>query len=209
MLALRSSGRLLGRGLDSIDIRLDSAAGSMESTLTPTVLEAVGRFLSAKSDAARTIDGQLLMGDFKPSSLRCRIHPPLARPITCSFSPELQPKVLNALTRFVRVVGQAHETGGVLTSFTIGDLRVLGSAEPYLSAIEAGEQLASDWQTTIEIEPPRASLPALTDLKALADSQNIKPVLSHTALRGGYWPDEDDADSFNTTVRQWRHEEQP
>jgi hypothetical protein len=38
-----------------------------------------------RTTAQRTIEGRLLMGDFREPDFRCRIHPQVGAPITCTF----------------------------------------------------------------------------------------------------------------------------
>lgn len=49
------------------------------------------------------------------------------------------------------------------------------------------------------------SAPA-TDLQALAAQQNVKPVAHFEDLLGDFWPEDESADDFVATVRQWRRE---
>jgi hypothetical protein len=209
LVAVRGAGRLLGRGIDLVEFNLRADAAVHESKLTAPTLQVITRRLKQKTESLRTIDGQLLMGDFKPTGLRCRIHPPLMRPITCTFKPEQRDKVLGALTKYVRVVAEASETEGVITSLTIHDLKILGSAEPYLPAIEAVEQLSAGWEeepaslTTVAFTPGIAER---TDLRALAAQRRIGPVRSFAQLRGDYWPESEDVDEFVDAVRRWRGE---
>jgi hypothetical protein len=209
LVAVKGAGRLLGRGVNQIEFDLRADAITYRSTYRPAALQVITRRLQRRQESLRTIDGQLLMGDFKPTGLRCRIHPPLVRPIVCSFAPEQRDKVLVALTKYVRVVGEASETEGVITSLAIRDVTVLGSAEPYLPAIEAAEQITAGWE---EERAPSAEaelvpvIAARTDLKVLAAQQKVGPVRTFDQLRGGYWPEDEDVDDFVDTVRRWRRD---
>lgn len=220
LLAVKAAGRRLGQGIDAIEIGYRAEETSFEASYSLLTQQIITHRLKQKTIELRTIDGQLLMGDFQPTSLRCRIHPPLVRPIVGTFTRELQPRVLDALTRYVRVTGETLESEGVITSMHIHDVRVLGSAEPYLPAIKAGEQLSAGWEDVVGVAEHQPAIPRLqgafprlqtgiderTDIYRLIEMQGIGPVQSAHALRGGYWPDEDEAENFDETVRGWRHE---
>ena len=60
-----------------------------------------------RTTAQRTIEGRLLMGDFREPDFRCRIHPQVGAPITCTFDETQRESVLAALTRYVRIVGES------------------------------------------------------------------------------------------------------
>jgi hypothetical protein len=44
------------------------------------------------------------------------------------------------------------------------------------------------------------------DLTDLAAQQGVQPVMNFDDLLGDFWPEDETADDFIATVRQWRHE---
>jgi hypothetical protein len=44
------------------------------------------------------------------------------------------------------------------------------------------------------------------DAETLAREQGVKPIKSIDDLRGDFWPDDESADEFVETIRQWRRE---
>jgi hypothetical protein len=44
------------------------------------------------------------------------------------------------------------------------------------------------------------------DLATIMARQGVKPVVSFDVLLGDFWPDDETADEFIATVRQWRSE---
>jgi hypothetical protein len=207
LIALRAAGKRLGQGVDHIVIEYHGASETLTADYTASTHQVISHRLKQQTETLRTFDGQLLIGDFKPTSLRCRIHPPLIRPIVCSFPAALQPQILAAMTRYVRVTGETHESEGVVTSLVIHDVRILGSAEPYLPAIEAGSQLSAGWELAGgEVQERPVGIAAGTDLATLIKIQGVGPVGDFASLRGDYWPDDESADVFAATIRQWRHD---
>ena len=65
------------------------------------------------------------MGDFKETGLRCRVHPPIGKPVPCLFDEAQKEAVLAAMTRYVRLVGEATEAEGEILSLKIADIEVL------------------------------------------------------------------------------------
>jgi hypothetical protein len=44
-------------------------------------------------------------------------------------------------------------------------------------------------------------------LEELAERQGVKPVIDPSALAGDFWPEDETAEEFIATLRQWRNEE--
>lgn len=44
-------------------------------------------------------------------------------------------------------------------------------------------------------------------LEELAEQQGVKPVTDPSALAGDFWPEDETAEEFIATLRQWRKEE--
>ena len=54
--------------------------------------------------------------------------------------------------------------------------------------------------------PSRAGLSEQARLQRLAAEQGVQPVTDPTVLLGGFWPEEESAEEFLTTLRAWREE---
>jgi hypothetical protein len=55
-----------------------------------------------------SVEGRLLMADFDNARRRCRVHPSYGPPVACIFRDEQREAILELLTTYVRVVGQAE-----------------------------------------------------------------------------------------------------
>lgn len=137
--ALVSGGRLFDRGINKISFSLHTRTQRIASTYTPEVRQTLQSYPRPQriTDNLATIEGKLLMGDFKETSLKCRIDPPIGgRSITCTFDESQKNEVLRALTRYVRVVGEASEQEGQLQTLRIRNIEILddptSKGGPYL-----------------------------------------------------------------------------
>lgn len=189
LIALRESGKLLDHGIERISFSLQTRGRACNSTYTPEVHAALVARIQEPVQNRRTIEGRLLMGDFKETALRCRVHPPIGKPISCSFDEPLKEAVLSLLTHYVRLVGDASESDGEIVSLTIEDIEALDNAPE--------EESASMTPTFFD---------ARTELDALAAAQGVTATPSFEKLLGNFWPEDETADDFIASTQRWRHE---
>ena len=128
------------------------------------------------------------MGDFQETGYRCRIHPADGPPIMCTFHEAHKEAVLRALTRWVRVVGEASAPDGTLAGLDIADVEVLAEGTE-----EAPGAPASDFEHAPSIEEA-------------AREQGVPAAVAPESLRGDFWPDDESADEFIGAVREWRRD---
>lgn len=76
LLALRESGKLLDHGIERITFDLQTPKGHWGPAYTPETHARVVARIQAPVENRRTVEGRLLMGDFRETSFRCRLHPP-------------------------------------------------------------------------------------------------------------------------------------
>jgi hypothetical protein len=95
------------------------------------------------------------------------------------------------LTHYVRLVGEATEAEGEILSLKIIEIEVLDQdVEAERSEVERG---------TISFE-------SRIDIEVLASQQSVTAVSEFDKLLGDFWPEEESADQFIGTVREWRRE---
>lgn len=131
LLALREAGRLFSHGISAINLDLQASKGAWHANYTPEIYQQITVRLHKPGANLRTLDGRLLMGDFKESGLRCRLHPALGQPISCSFDETQKEAVLSALTRYVRLTGHAKEDEGKILAFKIEDIEIIDQEEEF------------------------------------------------------------------------------
>jgi hypothetical protein len=190
LLALREGGKLLDHGIETITFELRTRKGRWVSRYTREVHTRIVSRIQGPIENRRTIEGRLLMGDFKEMAFRCRVHPPIGKPIACLFDEVQKDAVLAAMTRYVRLVGEATEAEGEILSLKIGDIEVL---DRDVEAEERGEKGAVFFESK-------------TDLESLAAQQGVSAVSDFDSLLGDFWPEEESADQFIASVREWRRE---
>ncbi len=182
--AWRDAGRLFNQGVDRIELTLAGEVQPVSASLTESGVTRLGRRLREPVLAVRTVEGRLLMGDFKESVTRCRVHPAAGDPVECVFDDTQKQQIRENLMHFVRITGKANVDADT------GKIRNL--------AIERIEGLRED-----EDGPPAEAFWRSRSLAELAQSQDVHPMadiqkLFHT------WPGEED-DGFEQAVDDLRH----
>ena len=136
----------------------------------------------------RTIEGRLLMADFKEHGTRCRVHPAVGDPVLCLFDEEQKEEVLDSILHFIRVVGEAKEDpeSGRISSIKIADIQILEDREDdQVELLPVGTPLPTDFWRSLTIEE-------------LARSQSVEPIRDPSVLFGT-WPGKV-ADDFEETI---------
>jgi hypothetical protein len=150
----------------------------MSAVITKAVKTSVAKKLSAPRKATVEVDGVLDMADFKPDEFKCRIDPPIAPPVLCTFDPQQANKIQSLLRQYVHVKGEA-------------------TIRPYTDRIETLH--------IAEITPlsPMAladqSFFANPSLNELMDSGNVQPM-DDPSILAGVIPVEDDIDEMLKTI---------
>lgn len=182
---------VFGRGVEQVELTLNLPDGPLAAILTRVSMARLKERLSGPQMNRRVLEGRLQMADFKETGPRCRIHPSLGDPVTCTFDEDQTTDVLQHLTKWVRVVGDATEDAA---SGRIKSLAVLEIAEVAPKGSRVGQPSMPD-QTHGFWEKP--SLPAL------AEAQGVRPVQAIRSLYGT-WPGEVD-DGFEELIDDLRH----
>lgn len=116
--AWREAGSLFDHGVTAIELVLRTRERGRRTIVYDT--QAHRRVIQRLREPVRNLrsmEGRLLMADFKQPGSRCRLHPPVGAPVECVFGEELADVVYDSLRSFVRVTGQAEEdaeTGRIL-----------------------------------------------------------------------------------------------
>lgn len=129
--AWRDAGVLLNQGVEAIDFTLNDNSGTVQSALTPEVLERIRERLTRPNVNIRKIEGRLLMVDFTGKEARCRVHPADGEPIECLVDEERKGAVLANMLEDVLITGVVHQdpATGRITSITIQDVERLQISE--------------------------------------------------------------------------------
>jgi hypothetical protein len=185
-------GKLFSRGIESIELTLNLQSSMPSTVFTKTGLERIQRRIKEPQTKIRTIEGRLIMADFKEHGARCRVHPSVGEPILCLFDEEQRDEILNNMLHYVRIVGETQEDHftGKIANIKIQDLQRLADAEDHLRDPMSLEHPSSYdfWES-----------PSLAEL---ALSQNVQPLMNVAALFGS-WPG-DDHDGFEAAIDELR-----
>ncbi len=193
LLAIRDAGRLFDRGVDRIEFTLNHHhARPLHVLYNREGYTRIQKRIVGPQLNRRTIEGRLLMADFKERGSRFRVHPSSGEPVICQFNESLRDEVYRSILHFVRVTGEAKEdpTSNRIVSITISDIE----------RIEAKEDQAT------EILPSGAPLPGdfwqAMSFDELAAAQGVGPLTNIDALIGT-WPGEVN-DGFEESVHKLR-----
>lgn len=191
LLALRESGKLLDRGVDGISFELHTRRGRVTAAYSRDVHNRVVSRIQQPIENRRSVEGRLLMGDFKETGFRCRLHPPVGKPISCEFGEAQKDAVLGALTKYVRLFGEGREVSGEITSLSIEDVELLDVVPP---GVPGADVAAGFFDVTHDVE-------------SLAEEQGVAPARGIDELVGDFWPEDESADDFLAAVESWRRED--
>lgn len=193
LMAWRDAGTLFSKGITSIDFTLNHRETPLTTNLTPEGFARIQERIKGPQTNIRTIEGRLLMADFKEHGTRCRVHPSAGEPVLCLFDEEQRDEVLDDILRYVRIVGEAKEDPltGKIASIKIHDIERLEDRES-----EAADLLPQG-------TPISRSFWESPTLAELAQAQNVRPMADVRALFGT-WPGEI-GDGFEQEVDDLRH----
>lgn len=188
--AWRDAGKLFNQGIDKIEFNLAGESAPVLASLTRTGVARLGRRLQGPEVTAGTLEGRLLMGDFKESDPRCRVHPTLGEPVECRFDESLREDILHSMCYLVRATGES------VVDVETGKIRRFD--------IESVERLNEPWGATTG-EPLAQAFWRSRHLEELAEAQFVRPMENVEALYRT-WPGEDD-DGFEEAVDELRRVE--
>jgi hypothetical protein len=193
LMAWRDAGLLFRQGIDRIQFSLNHRETPLVADFTPAGFARIQTRIRGPQINIRTIEGRLLMADFKEHGTRCRVHPSVGDPVLCIFDDDKKEEVLDDILQYVRVIGEAKEdlTTGRITSIRIHDIERLEDRETV------------DTELLPQGTPISPSFWESPTLDQLAEMQGVGPVTNVESLLGG-WPGDAD-DGFEDEVLRIRH----
>lgn len=193
LMAWRDAVTPFHQDFTKIEFTLRQQAAPITTAFTPEGFRRIRERIKGPQTNIRTIEGRLLMADFKEYGTRCRVHPSAGDPVLCLFDREQQDEVMDDILHYVRIVGEAKEdpVSGRIASIKICDIeRLEGRDDEGLDLLPQGTPISQDfWES-----------PSLDEL---AKSQNVQPMANVRALFGT-WPG-DENDGFEAVIDEFRH----
>lgn len=192
--AWRDLGTLFDKGVNEICFFLNNRNQPIESRYDLKGFQRIQERIIGPQINIKTIEGRLLMADFKEHGTRCRVHPSIGDPVLCLFDEERKEEVLNNILHYVKVIGEAKEDPftGKISSILLHDIQRLEDRE----------------QEETDLLPKGTSLPISfwqsPSIEELAQLQGVKPIDDITTLFGT-WPGEPD-DGFEEDIHNLRHQ---
>ena len=193
LMAWRDAGALFSQGIEKIGFKLNHRDQPFSAIYTPVGFTRIQERIKGPMTNIRTIEGRLLMADFKEHGTRCRVHPSAGEPVLCLFNEDQKDEVLENILQYVRIIGEAKEDSisGKIASIKIHDIEQLeGHEDEAADLLPQGTPISRGfWES-----------PTLDEL---AEAQNVKP-LSDVKVLFGTWPGETD-DGFEESIHELRH----
>jgi hypothetical protein len=193
LMAWRDAGVLFSQGIESISLTLNHRAAPLTARYTAEGCVRIQKRIQGPQTNIRTIEGRLLMADFKEHGTRCRVHPSVGEAVLCLFDEAQKDEVLEDILRYVRIVGEAQvdPLTDKIASIKIRDIeRIEDREDEAIHLLPQGIPLSQDfWES-----------PTLDEL---AQAQDVSPMRDARALFGT-WPGDVD-DGFEAAIDDLRH----
>jgi len=134
-----------------------------------------------------SLQGRLLMADFKETGREIRIHPSVGQPVICRFPETLSAEIEECIRAFVRVTGRmVYHESGVPKWLELSDIEPVET--PAEISVQEGGWTYDFWENLTAEEYARR--------------QGVSPVTDVSQLYGNFDPE--DWDGFDEALEQWR-----
>jgi hypothetical protein len=175
-MAWRELGTIFERGVDRIEVARAKRNVVSVIQYTREVRDQIVQRIRGPMHDLITVEGRLLMADFDNARRRCRVHPAYGPPVVCIFGDDQREAILELLTKYVRVVGQAErdEEQGRVRVVKITDI------EPI--EIPGGPEAADFWEHT--------------SVEELAQRQAVHAVERPEDLAADVWASDSELEEF-------------
>lgn len=179
LLKNRDIGRVFAKGVTHLSFTLNHRPKRVSFTYTQHAVQSIRARIAGPERMEHTVEGRLVMVDFKESGPKFRIDRPIGGSVNCVFEESFRDEVHDNILKHVRVTGTACKDAGHITSIHLADI------EP-IAAGDEGEPVEGRPLTTgLEFWEHHT-------VEELADAQGVIPVSDPTSLLGGWPGDTDD-----------------
>ncbi|MEK6705068.1 MAG: hypothetical protein AABZ06_04720 [Bdellovibrionota bacterium] len=194
LLKMRDVGNLFSRGITQIEFSLNHRHKPVTFKYTEKAVGQIRNRIAKPESTKYSIEGRLVMVDFKETAPKFRIHPAVSEPVMCKFADAFREEVYENILKYVRVKGTAEkDTQGRIIAINIADIEPLVSEcdehlEAFAKSVPSGMEF---WQHRTVDE--------------LAAAQGVKAISNVDDLLGG-WPGEVN-DGFEEWISEMREAE--
>lgn len=192
LLKIRDLGKLFNKGISRMEFQLNHRPQPIKAVYDAMKYERVRQRIAKPEAQQRTLQGRLLMADFKETGRAIRIHPSVGAPVTCRFPDGLSSEVEDCIRSYVKVTGKMiyNETGEP-KCLELSDIESIETPVEAMGAQESGQAWSYNF-----LESPSAGEYALR--------QGVQPMMNIATL---YGPGEsEDWEGFDETLERWRSE---
>jgi hypothetical protein len=192
VMAWRDVGVMFEQGVTDMQFSLNHRDQPLSIDFTPIGFYKLQERIQEPKVNIRTIEGRLLMIDLKEHGTRCRIHPSVGEPVLCLFDDSRKDEVLENITKYVKVIGEAKEDplSGKIASIQLYDIQHVENREKVREdLLPQGAAVPPDFWENVSLDD-------------LAESQATSPLKDVTLLFGT-WPGDFD-DGFEALIGDLR-----
>ena len=193
LLKNRDIGRIFGKGVTKVDFVLNHRPKAMRFEYTEQIVEVIKQRIARPEAMEETIEGRLVMVDFKETGPKFRIDQAFGISVYCEFDESFRDEVHDNILKHVRVMGTGRrDEQGRLTSVKLADIEPIDVSE------ENEEAFSRTAISGVEFWEHHT-------VEELAKAQGVVPISDARMLLGG-WPGDVD-DGFEEWVVQSRESE--
>ena len=191
--SVREFGQVLNGRVTAVEFETDRTKRRVVRYDAKTRDRVIRRILAPVSNL-RSIEGRLLMADFKHEGTKCRVHPPVGKPVVCDFDENMAGTVQELLRRHVRVSGEAQidPYNEEVKSIRISDIAPL-------------ERDVRDAPSVEEFWLEKS-------VDDLAEEQSVQPLRKLDDILGkgaALWKDDNEFEGFLSGIASGRHQGEP
>ncbi len=192
LMKLRDIGRLFNKGVNRMEYSLHDRRNPVTVSFDPPKYDRIRQLIEEPAAQLQTIEGRLLMADFKETGMQLRIHPPLGAPVNCKFPAALSAEVEECIRQFVRVRGEMdYFPHGAPKTLNISDIEPIEAP-----TMDVAKEAGAEWSYDFTENLPAAEY---------ARRQGVQPLVDFSALFGK--GKAEDWDGFEERLEQWRAEQ--
>jgi hypothetical protein len=189
LLKLRDFGRLFNKGIEKVEFQLNHRQRPVKAVFDHPKYDRVRQRIERPEAQQVSLQGRLLMADFKETGREIRIHPSVGQPVVCRFPETLSAEIEECIRAFVRVTGRMvyHESGAPKW-LELSDIEPVET--PAEISAQQGGWTYDFWENLTAEEYARR--------------QGVTPVTDVSQLYGNFDPG--DWEGFDEALEQWRSE---
>ena len=184
LMKLRDIGKLFSRGVDRMEFTLNHHTLPVKVSFDREKCDRIRQRIEQPEAQRQSIEGRLLMADFKETGRQLRVHPPVGPAIICKFPESLTAEVEECIRQFVRVSGK-------MLYYPTGEPQYMEITD--IEPVDGKTFKETEWRYSFWENPTAEDY---------ARRQGVQPVADAAELYGSGAPE--DWEGFDEVLLEWR-----